>query len=87
MKKHIYTLVIGLIFCATAIGQDENTAASYFNKSQFLVSWDIAFPTSDFVDETSFSGFRFEYRKFVDANWAWGISIGWNSYQQKVDQQ
>jgi hypothetical protein len=87
MKKYIYTIVLGLIFCATAAAQDELTPSPYFEDNQFSVSWDIAFPTGDYIDETSFSGFRFDYKKFIDSNWAWGISSGWNSYKQKVDQQ
>jgi opacity protein-like surface antigen len=87
MKKHLYTLVFGLIFCVSATGQNELTPSPYFEDNQFLVSWDIAFPMGDYLDETSFSGFRFEYRKFIDKNWAWGISTGWNSYSQKLDQQ
>jgi len=87
MKKYIYTFVLGLIFCATATGQDERTPRPYIDHNQFLVSWDIAFPSGDFIDKTSFSGFRFEYRNLLDANWAWGISSGWNSYRQNIDQQ
>ncbi len=87
MKKYIYTLIFGLIFCSTATGQDEITPTPYFDANQILISWDIAFPSSDFIDETSFNGLRFEYRTFLTPNWAWGVSTGWNSYRQKVDQQ
>lgn len=87
MKKYIYTLIFGLIFCVSATGQNELTPTPYFEDNQFLISWDIAFPTGDYLNETSYSGFRFEYRKFLDTNWAWGISTGWNSYKQKLDQQ
>jgi hypothetical protein len=87
MRKYIFALAFALIFYTTAVGQNETATATYFEDNQFLISWDIAFPTGDYIDETSFSGFRFEYRKLMSANWAWGLSTGWNSYKQKVDQQ
>ena len=58
MKKYIYTLVFGLIFCVTATGQDEITPTPYLQKNQFSITWDIAFPTSDYVGETTTSSIK-----------------------------
>lgn len=86
MKKYIFLFTF--LFAALAYGQDEGRRTLLIDRNQFIAAWDIAFPTSgDYLDKTSFSGTRFEYRKLINRNFAWGVSSGWNSYRQKVDQQ
>lgn len=86
MRKYIF--VLGLLFCIAATGQDERNKNLLLEDNQFIVAWDIAIPTTnDFLDKTSFNGVKLEYRRLLNTNIAWGVSSGWNSYRQKVDQQ
>jgi len=49
-------------------------------------SWEISFPTSNkFIDETSLSGWRFEYRKGIRKDLSVGIAISWSAFEEFVD--
>lgn len=86
MKQFIF--ILAFLFAAAGFGQDEGQRTLLIDRNQFIAAWDIAFPTNgDYLDKTSFSGVRLEYRKLLNRNFAWGIASGWNSYRQKVDQQ
>ena len=86
MKQYIF--LFALLFSGLVYGQDEGPRNLLIDRNQFLATWDIAFPINgDYLDETSFNGARIEYRRLVNKNFAWGLSTGWNSYRQKVDQQ
>ncbi len=86
MKRVLIILLLSLSFGLQA----QNTSGNIpiLDRDIFILNWEVAFPTgSDFLSETSFRNGRIEYRHLIDRNWAWGASIGWNSFNQPVDQQ
>jgi len=71
LKLTILTLALG----ATALSQDLFTG----------VSWDVGIPmgtTHDFVEKTSYAGFSFEGKRFLDEDATVGMSIGWNHFSE-----
>jgi len=49
-------------------------------------SWEVAYPsTNKFLNETSLSGWRFEYRKGIKENFSLGIAISWNAFDEYVN--
>jgi hypothetical protein len=85
MKRYIFILV--LLITGLAHAQDSGSRGLLIDRNQFIVTWDIAFPSGDYLNETSLNGARLEYRKRLNRNFAWGLSAGWNSYRQNVGQQ
>ena len=66
-------MIVSLALISTAESQDIFTG----------ISWDIGFPvgtTSDFVTKTSYAGFSFEGKRFIDPDATVGLSIGWNHF-------
>jgi outer membrane protein W len=51
------------------------------------LSWEVAFPTGDFVKEASYQGGKFEFRHFLKPNMSVGATIGWNNYDEYVTRQ
>ncbi|MBL7965132.1 MAG: hypothetical protein JNM31_14960 [Flavobacteriales bacterium] len=54
----------------------------------YILEYPIAFGTGDlgdFIDEPSFRGFIFGYRRMVDSNRAIGMDIGWSTFFEKRD--
>ena len=68
--------------------QNTSGNVTILDRDMFVLNWEVAFPTgNDLLSETSFRNGRLEYRHLITKNWAWGASIGWNSFNQPVDQQ
>jgi hypothetical protein len=71
LKLTILTLALGV----TAFSQDLFTG----------VSWDVGFPvgtTHDFLEKTSYAGFSFEGKRFLDDDASVGMTIGWNHFSE-----
>ena len=86
MKRLLYTCIICLPLWLSA--QNTGSQISILDKDMIILNWEIAFPTNtDFLDETSFSNGRLEYRHLVNRKFAYGFSLGWYSADQKLDQQ
>ena len=54
------------------------------------ISYEVSFPLSDtknFTNSTSFIGFNFDARRFIQPNATIGLSIGLNVFDDKVDDQ
>jgi outer membrane protein W len=86
MKK----LVSICIFAFTLSASAQNTPGNVtiLDRDMFILNWEVAIPTnSDFLSKTSFINWRAEYRHLITNEFAFGVSIGWNSFEEKVDQQ
>ena len=80
MKKLILIL-IGIVY----LGLHQNSYAQYeAGKDKFSIAWEVAFPSNDFLSETSWRGGRIEYQRMLKANLSVGISGSWNSFEQYV---
>ena len=86
MKKLLYISIFAL--CFSAIAQNTSGNITILDRDMFILNWEIAFPTnSDYLSETSFRNGRLEYRHLVTNQFAFGFSLGWYSFDEKVDQQ
>ena len=59
---------------------------SVFSQQLLGLSYNVGMPVGemrDFVDETSYVGFGVEGRQFKNQNLAYGLSFGWNKFQQE----
>ena len=86
MKKLIYISIFALCFSASA--QKPSGNITILDRDMFILNWEIAIPTnSDYLSKTSFRNGRLEYRHLVTNQFAFGFSLGWYSFDEKVDQQ
>jgi outer membrane protein W len=76
MKKHIIIFILSFIFLQSGIAQRLHNLYGF--------SWEVAFPTGNFVSKTSFLGAKLEYRHFVKDNISVGGTLGWNNYDEYV---
>jgi outer membrane protein W len=79
MKLLTAMMMLLLVLAGTATAQEEVTA----------LNWHLGFPTgrmADFTNETSFSGFGFEFRKFVNREVSIGGSFSWNLWSELTDE-
>ncbi|MDA8596263.1 outer membrane beta-barrel protein [Flavobacteriaceae bacterium] len=82
MKKQLLFIGLFLGLSLTMKAQEERIY-TYYDKSQFLISWDINVPMSnDFIGNTSVNGGRAEYRYFTQRNISFGLSLGWNTLEE-----
>jgi outer membrane protein W len=84
------SIIILLLACAQlTIAQNYSGGnVSLNNSNQFIISWEVAIPNnSNYVSKTSFTNGRLEYRHLYNDQFALGASIGWNSFNEKVDRQ
>jgi outer membrane protein W len=79
MKKLIIILIITIAFTQSGNAQ--------LLHNLYGVSWEISFPSGDFVKKTSFSGGKFEYRHFLKESLSVGATIGWNNYEEYQTRQ
>ncbi|MDO6473737.1 OmpW family outer membrane protein [Maribacter sp. 1_MG-2023] len=85
------TFIVIIILCLsqTIFGQsDTKSYSNNYNEDQFLVSWGLGVPlNNDYLSKISFRNVRLEYRHYIENNFAVGISLGWNSFDEKTDKQ
>jgi outer membrane protein W len=87
MRVSIITLLLACSQLAFAQNYSSGNV-TLNNSNQFIINWEVAIPNnSDYVSKTSFSNGRAEYRYFMNNQFAIGASIGWNSFNEKVDRQ
>ena len=49
-------------------------------------SWEISSPASnDYINKTSLSGWRFEYRKGINTNLSVGLGLSWSAFDEYVN--
>jgi hypothetical protein len=79
--KHMIVIILVLLAAVNALGQSKITAFHY----------DISLPdqgTKDFIDETSWLGFGFDGRWFVNADVpvTLGIALGWHVFDKETSE-
>jgi outer membrane protein W len=78
MKKTIITTLI--CFIATA------GFTQYHNL--FGIGWEINFPNNgSYLTNTSYSGGKIEYRKFLKKDFSVGLAMNWTSFEQYFNRQ
>jgi outer membrane protein W len=76
-------VLLSLLSMGTLISLKGNAQTMPSDRDIATFSWEIATPTSNkFLNETSLSGWRFEYRKGVKHNLTVGIAISWNAFDE-----
>ncbi|MGO4291978.1 outer membrane beta-barrel protein [Chitinophaga sp. RAB17] len=82
MKKFIILGIVLTLGCLQSFSQGKIN-------NLFGLSWEIAIPTNnDFLDKTSLSGGKAEYRYFLKkVPVSFGIATSWNSYEQYIPTQ
>jgi len=77
-------VLMSLVSIGTLMSLKGNTQSSMpSDRDMAAFSWEIAAPTSNkFLNETSLSGWRFEYRKGIKHNLTVGIAISWNAFDE-----
>jgi outer membrane protein W len=77
-------LIKKLLFAAGFISATTAQAQTVPGFKDFgAFSWEISVPSGDkFLNETSLSGWRFEYRRMVSANISVGLGISWNAFDE-----
>jgi len=77
MKKIIITSLL-FVFTATAFAQ----------KNLFGIGWEINFPNNtDYINKTSLSGGKIEYRHFFKKNFSAGLALNWATYEEYLPRQ
>src|SRR3954468_11844229 len=77
MNRYILTIAIAILGLQA---NAQTTAGTGFDQL-ITFGWDVNIPMGDkFVDETSFNGGKFEFRKMIDDKFSLGIDVSWNSY-------
>jgi len=78
MKKFILIIFVSFVTVTTSQAQ------GFSGDDKFLIAWEVAFPTNDFVSETSFAGGKIGYQHRINDNVFVGLSGSWNSFSQYV---
>ncbi len=98
MKNSILIIVLALtqMVCAqttttTYSPKDMGSQIYTFSNladDQFTLNWEMAMPYANgYLEETSYSGGRMDYRHFTSESIAVGVSLGWNSYDEYSEKQ
>src|SRR4051794_6434036 len=78
MKKIIIISSMIFLFAVSGVAQ----------KNLMGIGWEINFPTNtDYVDKTSYSGGKIEYRHFFKKNVSGGLALNWCTYEQHLPRQ
>ena len=82
MNRYILSILLAVV-----IGS--NTAKAQGPFDQLLTfGWDVNIPLGDkYVDDISWAGGKFEFRKMIDEKMSLGFDLSWNSYYTYVDYQ
>jgi outer membrane protein W len=60
-------------------------AQTVSNRDLASFSWEAAFPADNkYLNESSFSGWRFEYRKGIKKDFTLGVALSWNAFSEYV---
>jgi hypothetical protein len=84
--KIIYRYII-TVFFAAIIGINKSNAQSFDQLMTF--GWDVNIPmgSDKWVDDVSWAGAKFEFRKMIDEKMSLGFDLSWNSYYTYVPYQ
>ena len=79
MKK---LMIILAIFLTGGSLMAQNKGDNFFG-----VSWEVAFPSGDFISKPSLLGGKGEFRHFITDNIAAGVTLAWNNYDEYVSRK
>jgi outer membrane protein W len=72
-----------LLAISTLISLHGAAQTSASDRDLAAFSWEIGIPTSNkFLNETTLSGWRFEYRKGINKDFSVGIAMSWSSFDE-----
>ena len=81
MNRKIYSLLLITFLGSNCLYAQESSGHGFDNF--FTFAWDVNIPLGDkFVDATSFSGAKLEYRKMISQNVSIGLDMSWNSFYE-----
>jgi outer membrane protein W len=84
MRRALLILLIGLTLSVATIAQDSHSGA-LMPKDFTAFSWEISIPTSNkYLNETSLSGWRLEYRRMIKQNFSVGLAVSWSAFDENV---
>ena len=79
MKK-IFAILVLLI-----AAKEKNYAQPFSSTlNKFMIGYEVAVPSGDFLSKTSWAGGRIEYRHMVQPNVSIGMGMSWNSFDEYV---
>jgi outer membrane protein W len=79
MMNFLKTFLFVALMSATALAQDQMSS----------LTWNIGIPAgrmASFMDKTSYSGFGFEFRRFLNENTSVGVSFSWSYWSHLTDE-
>jgi hypothetical protein len=82
INRYIITAILALF-----IGVNQSKAQSFDQLITF--GWDVNIPmgSDKYVDDISWAGAKFEFRKMIDEKMSLGFDLSWNSYYTYVPTQ
>jgi outer membrane protein W len=87
MKNLIYIFISFLGLCNFVMAQETETTST-LPDNMIFVGYEVAIPTNnDYLSETSWSGFRFEYRHMVTPNVSIGLAVSFNTFDEYFTRQ
>jgi outer membrane protein W len=87
MKNLIY-IFISVIGFGNFVQAQETETISSLPDNMLFVGYEVAIPTStDYLSETSWAGFRFEYRHMVTPNVSIGLAVSFNTFDEYFTRQ
>lgn len=89
MKKAIYIFILSIGFSGFLKAQDtEVPTSASLPQNMFFLGYEVAIPTTtDFLGETSWRGFRLDYRHMVTPNVSIGLAMSFNTFEEYFDRQ
>lgn len=80
MYRYILSILFAVIIGSASVKAQDGALSRNFDQ---LISfaWDVNIPLGDkFVEDVSFAGGKFEFRKMIDDKFSVGFDFSWNSY-------
>lgn len=89
MKRIIYLLTALLGTCGYLQAQETTVSTSSSLPSDMIfIGYEVAIPTTkDFLSETSWSGFRIDYRHMITPNISFGLAMSFNTFDEYFSKQ
>lgn len=88
MKKILYSLLLLAGFNSLVKAQEMLPPTTPIPTDMFFVGYEVAIPTStDYLSETSWNGFRLDYRHMVTPNVSIGLAMSFNTFDEYFDRQ
>jgi hypothetical protein len=77
MNRYILTFLLTALIGSKTVSAQDGTGFDQL----VTIGWDVNIPLGDkWVDETSWAGGKFEFRKMIDEQFSLGFDFSWNSY-------